>query len=119
MALLAIPGSRTKTILGFALTFLLGAAFLALEYADFKNLLALGYSWKTNASFSSYFVLIGAHGLHIVFGLLFTLVFILQLLRRGFTDAVIRRLTCLSLFWFFSYFVWIFMFTIVYLIGAS
>ena len=119
MALLSIPTNRARTIAWFALTFLLGAAFLGLEIADFKGLLEKGYTWKTNASFSSYFVLIGTHGLHIVFGLLFTLVFIVQLLLRGFTDAVVRRLTCLSLFWFFSYVVWIFMFTIVYLIGAN
>ena len=119
MALLSIPKKKSGTIAWFALTFLLGAAFLGLEFADFKGLMDKGFTWKTNASFSSYFVLIGTHGLHIIFGLLFTLVFIVQLLRRGFTDAVIRRLTCLSLFWFFSYVVWIFMFTIVYLIGAN
>ena len=101
MALLSIPAKRAGTIAWFALTFLLGAAFLGLEVADFKGLLEKGFTWKTNASFSAYFVLVGTHGLHIVFGLLFTLVFIVQLLLRGFTDAVIRRLTCLVYFGFF------------------
>ncbi len=119
MALLSVPRNKVHTLLWFAVTFLLGAAFLTMECSEFSTLLAQGSSWKKNAALSAYFTLLGTHGLHIAFGLLFLVIFSLQLLFQGFTTTTIRRLTCLSLFWFFSYVVWIFMFTFVYLIGAA
>jgi cytochrome o ubiquinol oxidase subunit III len=103
----------------FGLTFLLGALFLYLGMSEFNRLIAGGNTWKSNAFLSSYFTLIGTHGLHIVFGLLMMVVFIIQLLRRGLTGMILRRLTCLRMYWHFLYLIWIFTFAIVYLIGAK
>lgn len=120
MAMLAIPRQdKTKLTLWFAITFLLGLIFLFLVGREFVHLIETGNSWQRNAFLSAYFTLIGTHALHIGFGLLFMALFVIQSLRWGLIPVTIRRLSCLSLFWFFSYVVWIFMFTIVYLLGAK
>ncbi len=116
LALLAVHRNNRRTMTAcFALTFLLGLAFLGMVIGEFTSLTRQGITWQTNASLSAYFTLIGTHALHIFFGLLFMALFVIQALRERLIPKTIRRLTCLSLFWFFSYVVWIFMFTIVYL----
>ena len=85
--------AKTQVLWWFAITFLLGAAFLTLA-------------------------LVGTHGLHISAGLLWMVVLIKQIWRRGLTSHTVRRLTLLSLFWHFLDVIWIFIFTIVYLMGA-
>ncbi len=112
-------GHKMKTIGWYGVTFLLGAIFLAMVAGEFLDLIARGNGWNRSAFLTSYFTLVGTHALHIVFGLLFMAVFLLELLRRGIVPSTLRRLTCLKLFWFFSYFIWIFMFAIIYLIGAT
>lgn len=120
MAMVALQRAEKNRVLGwFALTFLFGLSFLIWVVGDLAVLVQEGNTWKSNAFLSSYFTLAGLHALHIVFGLLFMILFNLQVKMRGLIPLTIRRITCLSMFWFFSYVVWIFMFTIVYLIGAS
>jgi cytochrome o ubiquinol oxidase subunit 3 len=120
LASLAIPRNDKKQLYAwYGATFLLGVCFLAMVYADFAHLVGSGNSWTRNGFLTSYFTLVGLHGLHIAIGLLFILFFLVEVHCRGLIPLTIRRLTCLKLFWFFSYIVWIFMFTIVYLIGAS
>jgi cytochrome o ubiquinol oxidase subunit 3 len=110
---------KNQVITWFALTFLLGIAFMVMELAEFSRLILQGNTWQSNAFLSSYFSLIGLHGLHIIAGLLMMIVFVAQLIRRGFTAVVLRRLTCLRMYWQFVYLIWIFTFAIVYLIGAK
>jgi cytochrome o ubiquinol oxidase subunit III len=120
LAMLAIPqGKKGSLFAWYGITFLLGAVFLYMVGIDFARLIASGNDWTKNAFLTSYFSLIGLHGLHIVAGLIFMVFFLVQVGLRGLVPVTIRRLTCLKLFWFFSYVVWIFMFTIVYLIGAT
>jgi cytochrome o ubiquinol oxidase subunit 3 len=106
------------TTLFFVITFLLGAAFLALELHEFNNLIQEGNSWRRSAFLSSFFTLVGCHGCHITFGLLWTLVMLVQIWQRGLIDSTLRRLTCLSLFWHFLDVIWVLIFTVVYLMGV-
>lgn len=101
-----------------AATFLLGAGFLGLELYEFNQLVAEGHGWQASAFLSSYFTLVGTHGLHIAIGLLWIVVLMVALWRRGITNALQKRLTMFSLFWHFLDVIWIFIFTIVYLLGA-
>ncbi len=120
MGMLAVHRNAKKQMTAwFVITFLLGITFLGMVWNELDHLVQKGITWQTSAFLSSYFTLVGTHGLHIAFGLLFMIVFIAQALRRGITSATNRRLTCLSMFWFFSYVVWIFMFSIVYLMGTN
>lgn len=117
--LAAYRRDRTAVFAWFGLTFLLGASFLTLEITEFTHLVSEGNSWRSSAFLSSFFTLVGTHGLHISVGLIWMLALMAYVWRRGFTHASMRRLTMLSLFWHFLDVVWIFIFTIVYLMGAA
>lgn len=119
LGLLAAKGGNKKhMLLWFAITFALGAAFLSLELNEFVHLASEGNSWQRSGFLSSFFTLVGTHGLHITIGLLWMGTLVFQAVRRGFTHGTLRRLTLFSLFWHFLDVVWIFIFTIVYLMGT-
>ncbi len=103
----------------FTLTFLLGLAFLAMQWGDFARLISSGNGWDKNAFLSAYFSLVGIFWLHVAFALLWTILLVIPLFYQGMTPVSIRRLTCLRMFWQFLNIVWVFIFTIVYLIGVS
>jgi cytochrome o ubiquinol oxidase subunit 3 len=109
---------KNKAIIWLGLTFLLGAAFLTLELKEFHHFIEQGASWRESAFLSSFFTLVGTHGLHISVGLLWILVMIGQLVFKGLTVDTVRRLVLFSMFWHFLDLVWIFIFTFVYLMGV-
>jgi cytochrome o ubiquinol oxidase subunit 3 len=111
-------GHKNKVVFWFLVTFLLGLAFLAVELTEFRHLASEGDSWRRSGFLSAFFTLVGTHGLHITVGLLWMAVIMVKVLKSGLTKATIRRLTLLSLFWHFLDLIWIFIFTIVYLMGA-
>lgn len=115
----AFRQEKTKVIAFFTVTFLLGISFLSMELHEFKGLIDEGNSWERSAFLSSFFTLVGTHGLHITFGLLWILVMMGHVLLRGLTSSTLRRLMCLGLFWHFLDVVWVFIFTFVYLIGVK
>lgn len=119
LALMAANKShRRQALVWFALTFALGAAFLTLEMTEFRHLVIEGNSWWRSGFLSSFFTLVGTHGLHITIGLLWMLVMMFRVVRQGFSRNTLRRLTMLSMFWHFLDVIWIFIFTIVYLMGS-
>ncbi len=117
-ALAAHRHQRKWTLTLFGGTFLLGLIFIGMEFFEFSRLVACGNTWKASAYFSAFFTLIGTHSIHIIFGLIWILVFIIPVWRHGLTETSVRRLTCLKLFWQFLNVVWIFIFSIVYLLGG-
>jgi len=118
-ALAAHHGKKITVIVWFAITFLLGISFLAMELTEFTHLVHEGNSWERSAFLSSFFTLVATHGLHITTGLLWMSVVMIQIMNRGITINTLRRLTCLSMFWHFLDIVWIFIFTVVYLMGVK
>lgn len=106
------------TLLYLGITFFLGVVFLYLEISEFNHLIHGGNDWTKSGYFSAFFTLVGTHGLHILFGLIWISSITIQLLKHGLTAVTIRKLTLLSLFWHFLDIVWIFVFSIVYLIGG-
>ncbi len=102
----------------FGVAFVLGVSFLAIEITEFSHLIQGGNSWQRSAFLSSYFTLVGTHGLHVTCGLLWMIVLMAQIASRGLIASTFRRLVCLSMFWHFLDLIWIFIFTIVYL-GAK
>jgi len=101
-----------------AATFGLGVAFIVLEVTEFAHMIASGAGPSRSAFLSAFFALVGAHGLHVTFGLLWLLIMIAQVATLGFRPMVRRRIYCFSLFWHALDIVWIGVFTIVYL-GAA
>lgn len=116
--LAARQGKKRQVLSWFALTFLLGIAFLILELTEFRHLDLEGNSWRRSAFLSSFFTLVGTHGLHITIGLIWMFILNLKVWRSGLVGSSVKRLTMLSLFWHFLDIVWIFIFSIVYLLGA-
>ncbi len=117
--LAARRGDKRQVLILFGLTFLLGVFFLTMEISEFHRLALEGNSWRRSGFLSAFFTLVSTHGLHITFGLLWMLVLGGQVLKSGLKRAVVRQLTMLSLFWHFLDIIWIFIFTIVYLMGRA
>ncbi len=117
--LAAHRAEKNKVLTWFGITCMLGLAFLALELTEFRHLAVEGNSWRRSGFLSAFFTLVGTHGLHITTGLLWMIVLLIKVARQGVVRATVRRLTMLSLFWHFLDIIWIFIFTIVYLMGAT
>jgi len=106
------------TLVWLGVTGLFGAGFIYLELSEFAHLIAEGAGPQRSAFLSSFFTLVGTHGLHVTFGLVWLGTLMVQLARHGLTAANRRRLMCLSMFWHFLDVVWIGVFTFVYLMGV-
>lgn len=119
LALLALRAAHRRGVLAaLVATFMLGAAFLGIELTEFATLVREGHSWQQSAFLSGFFTLVGTHGLHIFVGLLWLMVLVGVILARGLGEKVRRQLGLFALFWHFLDLVWIFIFTIVYLMGV-
>ncbi len=119
LAMLKQNITRKSHLLGwFFVTFVLGASFVGMELHEFADLVREGHSWRESAFLSGFFTLVGTHGLHVTIGLIWMAVFMFQTWKMGMTPMVMRKLTCLRLFWHFLDVVWIFIFTFVYLMGV-
>lgn len=119
---LAMVGAQQRnkrlTLVWLGATFVLGAAFLGMELHEFHQLAIDGNGWQRSGFLSAFFTLVGTHGLHITVGLLWLLVSMWRLVQHGFGRTTVRRLQMFSLFWHFLDVIWIFIFSIVYLMGA-
>lgn len=118
LAMIAMQAGNVRmTRVWLGVTGLFGAAFLAVELYEFAHLLHLGATPQRSAFLSAFFTLVGTHGLHVTFGLIWLVTLIVQLGRHGLNAANQRRVACLSLFWHFLDVIWIGVFTFVYLMG--
>jgi len=99
------------------ITGLFGAAFIGLELYEFVHLIEDGATPQRSAFLSSFFTLVGTHGLHVTMGLIWLGTLMVQVARHGLIEANRRRLMCLSMFWHFLDVIWIGVFTFVYLMG--
>ena len=119
MAMIAMNHGKKKHLLAWlAVTGLFGAAFLSLELYEFAHLLHEGAGPQRSAFLSAFFTLVGTHGLHVTFGIVWLVTLMLQVSKHGLIKENKRRLICLSMFWHFLDVVWIGVFTFVYLMGS-
>src|SRR5262245_57766656 len=118
--MLSAEQSRLERFATFAvLTFLLGAAFLALEISEFAEMVRKGAGPSRSAFLSAFFTLVGMHGAHVATGLLWLLFMAAQVAVTGLRPTVLRRLLCFSLFWHALDIVWVGVMTLVYLMGVQ
>ncbi|MEO3715767.1 MULTISPECIES: cytochrome o ubiquinol oxidase subunit III [Roseateles] len=111
-------GKKQHLLMWLAVTGLFGAAFLGLELYEFAHLLHEGAGPQRSAFLSAFFTLVGTHGLHVTFGIVWLVTLMLQVSKHGLIKENKRRLICLSMFWHFLDVVWIGVFTFVYLMGS-
>jgi cytochrome o ubiquinol oxidase subunit 3 len=120
---IASIGARTRRGSWFygamAATFILGAAFLSIEVREFADLVARGAGPTRSAFLSAFFTLVGCHGLHVTAGLLWLLTMMAQVFAKGYRPDILRRVLCFNLFWHTLDIIWVALFTVVYLMGAS
>ncbi len=119
LVMLAVHDGKKKWVLiGLAVTFLLGLGFVSMEINEFHGMIAAGHGPDRSAFLSSFFTLVGTHGAHVTFGLIWMAVVIGQVAIKGLTSPVQSRLMRLSMFWHFLDIIWIGIFSIVYLMGV-
>ncbi|HUW98253.1 MAG TPA: cytochrome c oxidase subunit 3 [Acidiferrobacter sp.] len=110
-------GSRKGVIVGISIALLLGIAFLCADGHETALLFSQGADPERSGFLSAFFSLVFYHGLHVVVGVFWMLVMIVQVASMGFTDKVVYRLLNLRLFWHFQAVIWVFMYTFLYLRG--
>jgi cytochrome o ubiquinol oxidase subunit 3 len=119
LAVLAMHAGKRNQLIGWlAVTFELGAAFITLEVTEFIDMVHEGATIATSGFLSGFFTLVGTHGLHVSIGLVWMIGLMLQLRKRGITNVTKRKVEVLSLYWHFLDVVWIFVLTVVYLMGV-
>lgn len=107
--------SRNGLLTWLIITLLLGAGFVGMEINEFIHYVHEGATMQTSAFLSSFFVLLGTHGLHVSMGIGWATMVIIQIFRRGLTPVTARKTFIIGLYWHFLDVVWIFIFTFVYL----
>ncbi len=110
--------AKMETLVWLGITGVFGAAFLALELYEFYHLIHEGAGPTRSAFLSSFFTLVGTHGLHVTFGIIWLVTLMVQVGKFGLIPENRRRLMCLSMFWHFLDVVWIGVFSFVYLMGV-
>lgn len=117
-AMLAMVKNRTAQMqVWLAITGLFGLCFLGIELYEFAHMIHLGATPQRSGFLSAFFFLVGTHGLHVTFGIIWLVTLMVQVAMKGLIPANKRRLMCLSLFWHFLDVIWIGVFTFVYLMG--
>lgn len=109
---------KTATLFWLGITGIFGTLFLAIEIYEFSHLIREGAGPGRSAFLSSFFTLVGTHGLHVTFGIIWLITLMLQVMRHGLIVENRRRLMCLSMFWHFLDVIWIGVFSFVYLLGV-
>lgn len=118
-AMLQMQGRNKGGMLAWlAVAGILAATFVGLEIREFVAMIAEGAGPDRSAFLTSFFTLVGTHGLHVTVGCLWLIVLMVQLARFGINEANVRRLQCLSMFWHFLDLIWVGVFSYVYLIGV-
>ena len=118
-AMLSMEEGRQRVMqMWLVFTGLFGLAFLSIEMYEFATLIHEGAGPTRSAFLSSFFTLVGTHGLHVTMGLIWLVTLMAQVQKHGLIAANKRRLMCLSMFWHFLDVIWIGVFTFVYLMGT-
>jgi len=118
-ASVAMKSGKTAGVLAWlVVTFVLGLGFVGLEIREFLGLIQVGAGPDRSGFLSAFFALVGTHGLHVSFGLVFILIMMSQVVIKGLTAPVASRFLRLGLFWHFLDIVWIGIFSVVYLPGV-
>jgi cytochrome o ubiquinol oxidase subunit 3 len=111
--------NKTWFQIAMAITCAFGVAFLIIEAREFASLVARGAGPTRSAFLSSFFSLVGCHGLHVSAGTLWLLTMMAQVFAKGFRADIQRRILCFALFWHALDIIWIGVFTVVYLLGSA
>ncbi|MEH7093218.1 cytochrome (ubi)quinol oxidase subunit III [Neobacillus vireti] len=106
-----------KMMLWLGVTVLLGLGFLGSEVYEFTNYVHEGHKFTSSAFGSAFYSLVGFHGGHVAFGLCWIVTLMIRNSKRGLSLYNAPKFYVASLYWHFIDVVWVFIFTVVYLMG--
>ncbi|NMO97312.1 cytochrome (ubi)quinol oxidase subunit III [Paenibacillus lemnae] len=99
-------------------TVVLGLGFLGLEiYEFYEYVVHESFGLTTSAFSSAFYTLVGFHGAHVAFGVVWISLLIAQLYRKGLTVVTAPKVYVSAMYWHFIDVVWVFIFSVVYLLG--
>jgi cytochrome c oxidase subunit 3/cytochrome o ubiquinol oxidase subunit 3 len=108
-------GNKGKLTLFLGLTALLGAAFVGIQGYEYAHLMEEGLQLGGSQYGGAFYFLTGNHGLHVIAGVIWALILMLQAARGKFTQGEHMAIEVFGLYWHFVDVIWILIFTIVYL----
>lgn len=123
--LLAIQrGNRDGLIKWFVLMVVLGAVFVALQGVEYLELAHHGIAIYMDESVdpvlsafgARFYALTAFHGFHVIIGVLWGLYIVINARRGHYSSTNYMGIEAFGLYWHFVDVVWIFLFTIIYLI---
>jgi cytochrome c oxidase subunit 3 len=118
MSILAMHKKNvSQMVVWLVITALLGLGFLGLEIYEFTEYVHEGHSLTSSAFGSAFYTLVGFHGAHVAFGLLWLFALLATTGKKGLTVVTAPKYFVFSLYWHFVDLVWVFIFTVVYLMG--
>lgn len=107
-----------KLIVWLIVTVVLGLGFLCIEiYEFYEYVVHKNFGMTTSAFSSAFYTLVGFHGAHVVFGIVWIGILIGQLFKKGLTVVTAPKIYVSAIYWHFIDVVWVFIFTVVYLLG--
>lgn len=111
-----LKGNQRNLKLGLTLTILMGATFLGGQAYEYTGLFGKNFTPQSTIFGSAFFMLTGFHGLHVTVGLIFLIIVLLRSLRGDFTAKQHFAVQAGEMYWHFVDGVWIFVFSLVYLL---
>jgi cytochrome c oxidase subunit 3 len=110
-------GGETSFRLWWTATIALGLAFLAGTAYEWRELIGCGLTVRRNLFGTTYYTLVGFHGVHVTVGVLVMLIVLGLALRRQVTARNPHGVELVSWYWHFVDAVWVVVFTVVYVVG--
>ena len=124
-------GDRKKLMLFLVLTMILGVTFLGVKAYEYYTkwvdhlIPGFGFDWHGHGDpqhvqmfYFIYFMMTGIHALHMIIGLGIMTVILIMSKRGRFTPEYHSPVEISGLYWHFVDIVWIFLFPLLYLLGA-
>ena len=88
--LAAYKKNVNQVLTWLAITWLFGASFIGMELYEFNHLVHAGHGPSVSAFLSSFFTLVGTHGIHVTSGLVWMIVLMIQIKKNGLTWLIIK-----------------------------
>jgi len=126
-------GNRQQTVMLLIFTLVCAAAFLGIKYVEYSHKFHLGllpgiyYTYDGSEGaivgknphifFGIYFAMTGVHALHVIAGMAVIAWMLVRTARGDFSAEYYTPLEMSGLYWHLVDIIWIFVFTLLYLIG--
>lgn len=98
-----------------SLAILLGATFVIVQGTEWVKLLGFGLTTKSSLYGAFFYLIIGAHAVHVLVGLSILLYLASSLRKLNSAEAIVNRINICSMYWYFVVGIWPLLYILVYL----